>query len=94
MPRINWGQAAGEAVLILLGVLLALAADTWWEARSERRTEREYLNALAIELSQMDAHDSGALRSSADRLESATIDGITTPEERDMPNRLQAEPGG
>lgn len=62
MPRINWGQAAGEAVLILLGILLALAVDTWWEERAERRTEREYLQALATELREMTTYVEGVER--------------------------------
>lgn len=56
MPRINWGQAAGEALFILLGIFLALGVDAWWEERSERRQEQEYLEALVAELDQMKAH--------------------------------------
>jgi hypothetical protein len=61
MRRINWGQAAGEALLILVGILLALAADAWWEEHSERRQEREYLEALVAELGQMKAHVGGVI---------------------------------
>jgi hypothetical protein len=50
LPKINWGQAAGEALFIMLGILLALAADTWWDERTERVQEREYLLALQGEL--------------------------------------------
>ena len=39
MRVINWGQAAGEALLILIGVLFALGADAPWEERSEREQE-------------------------------------------------------
>ncbi len=56
MPRINWGQAAGEALLVVAGVLLALGADALWEVRSERRQEREYLGALAGELHELGRH--------------------------------------
>ena len=56
MPRINWGQAAGEALLILVGVLLALGADALWEERSERAQEKEYLGALVDELHQLQIH--------------------------------------
>jgi hypothetical protein len=62
MRRINWGQAAGEALLILFGILLALGAEAWWEERSERREEHEYLEALAGELEQIQAHAQGAIR--------------------------------
>jgi hypothetical protein len=56
MRRINWGQAAGEALLILFGILLALGAEAWWEERSERREEHEYLEALAGELEEIRTH--------------------------------------
>jgi hypothetical protein len=59
MPRINWGQAAGEALLIFAGVLLALGADALWEERSERAREKEYLGALVGELDQLRIHVSG-----------------------------------
>jgi hypothetical protein len=62
MPRINWSQAAGEAFLILLGILLALGADAWWDERSERRQEAEYLDALVAELDQMRSHVEGVIR--------------------------------
>ena len=48
--RINWRQAAGEAVLLLAGVLLALAGQAWWEARAEQRAVREHVDNLLIEL--------------------------------------------
>ena len=47
---INWRQAAGEAVLLLAGVLLALAGQAWWEARAEQRAVREHVDNLLIEL--------------------------------------------
>lgn len=48
--RINWRQAAGEAVLLLAGVLLALAAQAWWEHQVEKRTVREHVDNLLVEL--------------------------------------------
>lgn len=79
MPRINWGQAAGEALLIMLGILLALAADTWWDERTERVQEREYLRALHGELELLRDQGLGVARvvagieaSSAELLEIST----------------------
>ena len=69
--RVNWGQAAGEALLILLGILLALAADAWWEERSERRQEQEYLEAMAAELEQMRAHVDVVLQGAGQTIETA-----------------------
>ena len=48
--RVNWRQAAGEALLLLVGVLLALGGQAWWEARVERETRREYVDNLLLEV--------------------------------------------
>ncbi|NNF39225.1 MAG: hypothetical protein HKN71_11205 [Gemmatimonadetes bacterium] len=71
--RINWGQAAGEALLILVGILLALAADAWWEERTERRQEQEYLAALLIELDQMKEHVGAAMRDADQVVEAGRV---------------------
>ena len=44
--KINWHQAAAEVVLIVAGILVALAVDSWWEERAERATESHFLKAL------------------------------------------------
>ena len=49
---VNWKQAAGEALILLAGVLLALAAQAWWEAREEKREVQEYVDSLLVELDQ------------------------------------------
>ena len=73
MPRINWRQAAGEALFILLGILLALAVDAWWEERSERRQEREYLEALHVELDQLQAHVDTVVRTADEIVQAGTV---------------------
>jgi len=35
--NVDWRQAAGDAFLLLIGVLLALGGQAWWEARAERK---------------------------------------------------------
>ena len=40
-----------EAFLLLIGVLLALLGQTWWESREERQTVREYAANLGVEVS-------------------------------------------
>lgn len=50
--RVNWPQASGEALLLLLGVLLALAGQAWWEARVERETISEYADNLLLEVNE------------------------------------------
>jgi hypothetical protein len=54
------GRAARDLGLIVAGVLLALAADSWWDNRQERRAEAVLFSAMAAELKA----DLGALRSS------------------------------
>ena len=44
--KVNWHQAFAEVALIVLGILGALAVDSWWEERSEREAEVDYLQSL------------------------------------------------
>jgi hypothetical protein len=48
--RVNWRQAAGESLILLLGVLLALGGQAWWEARLEQQLVRGYVANLLVEL--------------------------------------------
>jgi hypothetical protein len=45
-------RALRDLALIVAGVLLALAADSWWSERSERRAEGVLLNVMTGELRQ------------------------------------------
>ena len=40
---VNWRYAIGEAVLIVIGITIALAFDSWWEYRKEREDESKIL---------------------------------------------------
>ena len=44
--RVNWRQAIAEVSMIMLGILGALAVDSWWDERAERAAEVEYLQSL------------------------------------------------
>lgn len=44
--RVNWHQAIAEVALIILGILGALAVDSWWDEKSERQAEVDYLESL------------------------------------------------
>lgn len=44
--KVNWHQAIAEVALIILGILCALAVDSWWEDRSKREAEIDYLESL------------------------------------------------
>lgn len=45
-PLEGWRTALREFVVIVAGVLCALAAQAWWEGRQERERERAYLVQL------------------------------------------------
>ena len=45
------GRVGAELLIVVLGVLLALAADGWRETAAERRVEAEYLDRLYQDLS-------------------------------------------
>ena len=44
--RVNWHQATAEVALILIGVLVALAVDSWWVEQQASKEGRTYLEAL------------------------------------------------
>ncbi len=50
----NWKYAVGEVLLIVVGITIALAANSWYETRQERRDELQVLEqiqqALEIDL--------------------------------------------
>ena len=48
--RTRIGPLLAELLVVFLGVLIALAADSWWESRSEARLEHTYLLALQADL--------------------------------------------
>ncbi len=50
--KINWQQALTEFVVIVIGVLAALAVDQWIDNRNDRATEAEYLVRLRADLNQ------------------------------------------
>jgi len=42
----NWRQAAGEVLLIVVGILIALFVDSQWEQRKARQEETEILSQI------------------------------------------------
>jgi hypothetical protein len=46
----NWRYAIGEVLLIFVGIMLALAANAWYESKQERANELAILNELQITL--------------------------------------------
>ena len=55
----NWKYAVGEVLLIVVGITIALAANSWYEDWQERRDERQVLQqlqqALQIDLDEFES---------------------------------------
>lgn len=51
----DWKYVIGEAVIVAIGVAMALAADAWWQDRSDLATEKVYLQGLQSEFSSTSA---------------------------------------
>jgi len=62
--HVNWRQAAGEALLIFLGVAGALFGQAWWEDREDRHVEQHLLNGIRADLSR-DTSDAARVVSAA-----------------------------
>lgn len=50
ISSINWKYAVGELILIVSGVTLALAANAWYSAMLDERTEAEYFDRILASL--------------------------------------------
>jgi hypothetical protein len=58
----NWKYAAGEIALIVAGVLIALAVDSWADDRQERQRERAYLVQLLADVRENERRIQQAVR--------------------------------
>jgi hypothetical protein len=59
--RVNWRQAAGEASLVVFGILLAFWMNSYAERSRDRTEERRYLAALTEEFSRTRAELVGTI---------------------------------
>lgn len=49
-PSRGWQKALGELLIVVVGVLLALAVDSWRQSLAVHRTETQYLESLLRDL--------------------------------------------
>ena len=72
-----WKRLSAELGVIIAGVLIALAADSWWEQRQEHRRAQEYLQQLLSDFRETEQGLKGAIAGDTEKLESASrvIDG-------------------
>jgi hypothetical protein len=50
LRSMHWGQILVELTLLVLGILIALAVDSWIDDRRDARVEHQYLELLARDL--------------------------------------------
>ncbi|MGI9626562.1 MAG: hypothetical protein ACR2QM_06990 [Longimicrobiales bacterium] len=79
--RINWPATFAEVTLILVGLLMAFAADRAWEGRRDRALEADYLSRLdedfdstRVNLARIIQHQ-GAVLTAGARILQAIADG-------------------
>ena len=46
---LDWRTAGAELVIVIVGVIIALGVDSWWDDRQGKASEREHLVALRSE---------------------------------------------
>ena len=67
-----WKRLVAELAVIVAGVLIALAADSWWEQRKERRQAEEYLQQLLNDFRQTERQLKNAIGGDTRKFESAS----------------------
>lgn len=64
-----WKRLFAEFTVIVAGVLLALAASSWWELRQERNHAREYLDQLVVDVEATERRLRSTIETETQRLE-------------------------
>jgi hypothetical protein len=89
---LNWKPVIGQLALIVGGVLIALAVDSWWGNRQERHEERAYLEQLLADLRETESRlensidgDVGMLDRVSRVLDRALNGPLPPPDSLDLP---------
>jgi hypothetical protein len=72
LRELRWGQVFVELVLLIAGILIALAVNGWIEDRRDAQTERQYLEGIVRDLDR----DLVILKEFGEYHERQTADGI------------------
>jgi hypothetical protein len=67
-----WNRLAAEFAVIVAGVLIALAVDSWWERRQEQNHARQYLEQLLVDIEKTEGRLLGTIDTETQRLEQVT----------------------
>jgi hypothetical protein len=68
----SWQRLVAELTIIVAGVLIALAADSWWEQRQEQRLAEEYLQQLLRDFRETERGLQSAVAGDTEKFESAS----------------------
>jgi len=72
LRELRWGQVLVELILLIVGILIALAVNGWIEDRRDAQTERQYLEGIVRDLDR----DLTVLKEFADYHQSQVADGV------------------
>lgn len=67
-----WKRLLAELTVIVAGVLIALAVDSWWERRQERSHARQYLEQLLVHFETTERRLRSTIETETQRLEAVT----------------------
>lgn len=81
LQPVNWTYAVGEISLIVVGVLIALAANAWWTDRGDAARARAYRLQLIADLRASEASLGRSIRRlrDAERSATAALDAFRAP---------------
>lgn len=82
----EWAGLGLELVVVVVGILLALAIDAYWSERSDRRLELALLEQLAADLSRAEAHLRGQVSQTEDAARAAASLYAMTDERGTVPS--------
>jgi hypothetical protein len=68
-----WKRLAAELAVIVVGVLIALGADSWWEQRQEGRRAEAYLEQLLVDFRATERAIQQAIAGDTRKFESAGL---------------------
>jgi hypothetical protein len=66
---VPWSRLFAEFTVIVTGVLIALAADSWWERRQEQHHAREYIEQLLVDIQATERRLRSTIETETQRLE-------------------------
>jgi hypothetical protein len=69
---VPWSRLFAELAVIIAGVLIALAANSWWEGRQEQKHAREYLEQLLVDIQRTDRRLRSTLETETHRREAVS----------------------